>query len=81
MMRDKQVRYPLYGLVTSDSEGRTILPNEYDMLWLNNLKQVLGDSMAYWLLPIGGSSTADGKAFYFAKLPPVEECEIARELN
>jgi hypothetical protein len=32
--------------------------------------------MAYWLLPFGGSSVAEGKAFYFNKLPPVEEWEI-----
>lgn len=38
MMHDKQVRYPVYGLVTTDSEGRKVVPNEYDMLWLNNVK-------------------------------------------
>jgi hypothetical protein len=58
MMHEKQLRYPVYGLVTKDSEGKNVVPNEYDMLWLNNVKQVLGDSMAIWFMPFGGSPVA-----------------------
>jgi len=75
------MRYPIYGLVTKDSEDRNLVPNEYDMLWFNNVKQVLGESMTIWLLPFGGSPVEQGRAFYFNKLPAVDECEIAKELN
>jgi hypothetical protein len=47
MMFNKQLRYPFYGL-----NSTTEVPNEYDLLWLNNLKQVLGPYIWLWPIPV-----------------------------
>ena len=45
MVKNKQVRYPCIGPSNvRTAEGRLEKqPNEYDMLWLQNMKQVLGN--------------------------------------
>ena len=54
-MKNKQVKYPCYGASNARlSDGRLEHePNDYDMLWLNNLKQVLGSHFWLWPLPFG----------------------------
>jgi len=44
MMKGKRVKYPFIGAQdTKTSDGRLEQsPNEYDMLWLQNMRQVLG---------------------------------------
>ena len=52
----------------ADPDG-DMMPNEYDMLWLENTKQVLGRKVYLWLLPIG--TEMKGKGFYYPEVPEI----------
>ena len=54
MMKNKATGYPCVGTkFKRASDGRLEEhPNEYDMLWLNNMKQVLGPHFWLWGIPI-----------------------------
>lgn len=69
MMINKQLRYPFYGL-----NNVAELPNEYDMLWLNNFKQVLGPYLWLWPIPISFEARP-------MKLPEVPEAVSQSELD
>lgn len=45
-----------------------------DMLWLPNMKQVLGKSMWMWFLPF--QTEMKGQGFYFPRIPEVSESDI-----
>lgn len=47
----RQMKIPCYGPIKAE-EGFPVIPNEYDMLWIANLKQHLGTSMWKWFIPI-----------------------------
>lgn len=47
-MGPKQTKIPCLGPMAGDYT----VPNEYDMLWLANFKQVLGSKIWKWMLPI-----------------------------
>eukprot|EP00347_Sterkiella_histriomuscorum_P021121 403335173 len=64
-MSARQVKMPCCG---SFDHGYSY-PNEYDMIWLQNMKQVLGPKMWMWLLPI--SYEMEGNGFYFPKIPEI----------
>ena len=53
MLKNKQVRYPCVGISENRAEDGRLeeTPNEYDMLWLQNLKQVLGNQLWMWPFP------------------------------
>ena len=59
------MRVPCWG---PTNEGHSY-PNEYDMLWLSNFKQVLGTRMWMWLLPI--TEDMKGQGFYYPKIPEI----------
>ena len=52
-----------------DENGANLTPNEYDMLWLPNLKQVLGPSL--WMWPFPFAPELKGEGLSFPKLPEV----------
>jgi DHHC palmitoyltransferase len=54
-------------------EGHTI-PNEYDMLWLSNFKQVLGSRLWMWPLPI--TEEMKGQGFYYPKIPEISMSDL-----
>lgn len=64
-MSMRTVKIPCYGPVGESHS----YPNEYDMIWLSNMKQVLGSRIWLWLLPI--SQEMKGQGFYFPKLPEI----------
>lgn len=61
----KQMRIPCWGPVDECNS----YPNEYDMIWLSNFKQVLGSKMWMWFLPI--SEEMKGQGFYYPKIPDI----------
>lgn len=61
----KVTRVPCWGPVNECNS----YPNEYDMLWLSNAKQVLGSKMWMWLLPI--REEMKGQGFYYPKVPDI----------
>jgi hypothetical protein len=46
------------------------VPNEYDMMWLNNLKQVLGPSMYMWPFPF--APDIEGEGLFYPRIPNVQ---------
>ena len=50
------------------------IPNEYDMIWLTNMKQVLGSRIWMWLLPI--SEEMKGQGFYYPKIPEITMADM-----
>ena len=67
-----QRRFPCWG-IPSGHKNRS--PNQYDMLWPNNLTQVLGPYMALWWWPLY-SPDMKGKGLYFPKLPEVRQSDM-----
>jgi hypothetical protein len=63
--KGRNVKVPCWGPV---HESKTI-PNEYDMIWLSNTKQVLGKRIWMWLLPI--SEEMKGQGFFYPKIPEI----------
>jgi len=49
--------------------GANLTPNEYDMLWLPNFKQVLGPSI--WMWPFPHTPKLNGEGLTFPKIPDV----------
>mmetsp|Transcript_7213 Transcript_7213/g.12182 ORF Transcript_7213/g.12182 Transcript_7213/m.12182 type:complete len:115 (-) Transcript_7213:549-893(-) len=45
-------------------------PNQYDVLWPNNMKQVMGESVLTWWIPFY-QPEMKGWGFYFPQLPKV----------
>ncbi|CDW90386.1 probable s-acyltransferase at3g09320-like [Stylonychia lemnae] len=66
-----QLKQPCFGISKSQAMCR---PNEYDMIWLPNIKQVLGPHMWMWLLPI--SYEMKGKGFYYPKVPEITMSDL-----
>ena len=48
MLGNVQIKYPCIGTLSSTDK---FAPNPYDMLWLPNMKQVLGPRLWMWPLP------------------------------
>ena len=74
MAGNKQLRFPFYGQTTKDHSGHYLQPNEYDMLPLPNMKQVLGPSMWMWFLPF--APHIKGEGIYFPRLPDVQSTDL-----
>lgn len=74
MMHSKVFTYPCFGAWEKDSEGNKLTPNEYDMLWLPNMKQVLGPSLWMWPLPF--APDIKGEGFFFPRLPDVSSTDL-----
>jgi len=66
-----QYRQPCFGYSKANQIGR---PNEYDMIWLPNLKQVLGPHMWMWFLPI--TVEMKGKGFYYPRIPEITMSDL-----
>ena len=62
----RTVKMPCYGPTYENMTS----PNEYDMLWLPNMRQVLGKRMWQWLIP-GVGEEMKGQGFFFPKIPEV----------
>lgn len=73
MMKNKQVKYPCIGAKESrTADGRLEnSPNEHDMLWLQNMKQVMGNSLWMWAFPF--SQEMRGKGLFFPRIPEVSQ--------
>ena len=67
MLKNKQMRYPCW--TKTKSGGEELSPNEYDMFWLNNLKQVLGPSI--WMWPFPFAPDIQGEGLFFPRIPDV----------
>jgi len=67
----RTVKFPCYGPTFED---RTV-PNEYDMLWLPNMRQVLGKHMWQWLIP-GIGEEMKGQGFFFPKIPEITMADM-----
>ena len=63
-MSRRSRKMPCVGAIGKDEY---VIPNEYDMIWLTNFRQVLGSRMWLWWLPI--PVEMKGQGFYFPKLP------------
>ena len=50
-------------------------PNEYDMLWLPNFKQVMGSRMWMWPLPFINEEMK-GQGFFYPKIPEITMADI-----
>jgi hypothetical protein len=50
-------------------------PNEYDMLWLPNFKQVMGSRMWMWPLPFVNEEMK-GQGFFYPKIPEITMADI-----
>lgn len=68
MLKNKQMRYPCW--TKKRSGGEDLVPNEYDMMWLNNLKQVLGPSMYMWPFPF--APDIEGEGLFYPRIPNVQ---------
>ena len=73
MMKNKQVRYPCVGAKrTRTNDGRLEQhPNDYDMFWLQNMKQVLGSELYMWPFPF--AQEMRGQGFHFPRIPEVTQ--------
>jgi hypothetical protein len=69
--KKRTVRIPCYGPTWED---RT-LPNEYDMLWLANMRQVLGPRMWMWPLPLVGDEMK-GQGYFYPKIPEITMADM-----
>lgn len=74
MMHDKMFRYPCFGAAEKDRDGNKLTPNEYDMLWLPNMKQVLGPSL--WMWPFPFAPDIKGEGLFFPRLPDVSSTDL-----
>jgi hypothetical protein len=74
MMHDKMFRYPCIGAAETDRDGNKLAPNEYDMLWLPNMKQVLGPSL--WMWPFPFAPDIKGEGLFFPRLPDVSSTDL-----
>lgn len=52
-------------------------PNQYDLLWLNNLKEVFGDTLLAWPFPF---ARVKGNGFFFKQLLEPEQ-EVGDEVG
>lgn len=50
-------------------------PNEYDMLWLTNMKQVMGSKMWMWPLPFVNEEMK-GQGYFYPKIPDVNMSDM-----
>ena len=50
------------------------IPNEYDMTWLTNMRQVFGSRMWMWGLPI--AEEMKGEGYYFPKIPELTMADM-----
>jgi hypothetical protein len=64
-------KIPCYG---PTNENMTT-PNEYDMLWLPNFKQVMGSRMWMWPLPFINEEMK-GQGFFYPKIPEITLSDI-----
>jgi hypothetical protein len=56
---------------SGEEEGAKPMPNNYDMLWFPNMKQVMGNNLALWLVPF--APEMKGQGLYFPRIPEVME--------
>lgn len=77
MLRNIQIRMPCSG--EDDEESARAMPNDYDMLWLPNIKQVMGPNLLLWLVPFAPEMRGEG--LYFPKIPEVSGTELALRLG
>lgn len=61
-------RYPCYGQYIDPYLQGQQTPNKYDLLWVNNMQEVLGSQIYYWLIPF---YTPKNSAIQFKKLPKI----------
>jgi len=54
--------------------GKTLAPNEFDMGWLPNMKQVLGPHLWFWFVPL--SVEMKGQGFFYPRIPDVASTDI-----
>jgi hypothetical protein len=73
MMKNVQVKYPCWG---TSPTTKSYAPNPYDMLWLPNMRQVLGPRLWMWPLPV--QIEMKGKGFYFPRIPEITSAEISQ---
>ena len=79
MMGNKQVKYPCLGsFKTRNEDGvrRELEPNPYDMLWLQNMKQILGSKL--WMWPFPFAPEMKGNGLFFPKVPDVPEADAVQ---
>jgi hypothetical protein len=69
-MTMRERRIPCFGY----SSNPDYVPNEYDMMWLANLRQVLGNRMLFWLIPT--DVEMKGQGFYFPKIPEINASDL-----
>lgn len=62
-----QRRYPVIGVPKNQ---KNLLPNKYDILWSENMKQVLGPSIILWPLPFY-TPEMKGWGFYYPHIPDI----------
>ena len=76
MLKNKATGYPCVGTNHKrGADGRLEEhPNEYDMLWLQNMKQVLGPH--FWLWGIPFSTEMKGQGLFYPRVPEVTESDI-----
>lgn len=76
MMKGKRTKYPFVGAKeTRTADGRLEQqPNEHDMLWLQNMRQVLGSQL--WMWPFPFSQEMRGKGLFFPRIPEVTSAHI-----
>lgn len=67
----RTVKMPCYGPTWEDQT----VPNEYDMLWLPNMRQVLGKKMWQWLIP-GIGEEMKGQGYFFPKIPEITMADM-----
>ena len=76
MMGHKQTKYPCIGSFKTrneDGHRRELEPNEYDMLWLQNMKQILGNKL--WMWPFPFAQEMKGNGMFFPRIPDVPESD------
>ncbi len=66
------MRYPCWS--KTKSGGEDLPPNEYDMFWLNNLKQVLGPSL--WMWPFPFVPDIKGEGLFYPRVPNVQTSQL-----
>ncbi len=66
----RTLKIPCYGPINECDS----YPNEYDMLWLPNFKQVMGSRLWMWPLPI--TEEMKGQGYYFPKIPEITMSDI-----
>ena len=77
MMGNKAVKYPCVGSFKTRNENgtkRDLEPNAYDMLWFNNMKQVMGSKL--WMWPFPFAPELKGQGLFFPTIPDVSESDM-----